>query len=89
MTIRYHAGRPLGMLLASVDLADFAEIGTSATLKPTRSGPLYFKINEASSGLSDNSGTLRVTIQQHRQPIIETFQERSGSSRDRPTNSSR
>jgi len=62
VTIRYHAGRPLGMLLASIDLRDFAEIGAAATLKPTRSGPLYFKINEATSGLADNSGTLSVSI---------------------------
>jgi len=62
VTIRYHAGRPLGMLLASVDLDEFTPIGTSAALTPKHSGPLYFKINEASGGLADNSGSLTVVV---------------------------
>ena len=64
MTIRYHAGRPLGMLLARVDLEEFAPIGTAATLTPKRNGPLYFKINESAGGLADNSGSLAVVVRE-------------------------
>jgi hypothetical protein len=62
VTIRYHAGRPLGMLLASVDLAEPLPVAFGATLSPPRGGTLYFKINEAAGGLADNSGTLSVSI---------------------------
>jgi len=64
VTIRYHAGRPLGMLLASVDLAEAKPVGAGATFTPTSSGTLYFKINEAASGLADNRGALSVTIRE-------------------------
>jgi hypothetical protein len=64
VTIRYHAGRPLGMLLASVDLDEFVPLGMATTLSPTKSGPLYFKINEAAGGLADNQGALTVAIRQ-------------------------
>jgi hypothetical protein len=62
VTIRYHAGRPLGQLLASVDLADAVTVGAGATLSPAASGTLYFKINEAAGGLADNSGGLSVSV---------------------------
>ncbi len=72
VTIRYHNGRPLGMLLGAVrsdeeptsttPLANPVPIGLSAHLKPEESGALYLSINEASSGLADNRGTLTVEI---------------------------
>jgi len=37
-------------------------IGLTADLEPTTTGTLYLKINELASDLSDNSGTLRITI---------------------------
>ncbi len=62
VTIRYHAGRPLGMLLASVELAEATPVGAGITLMPAGSGTLYFKINEAASGLADNRGSLSVSV---------------------------
>jgi hypothetical protein len=74
VTIDYHDGRPLGMLIGAIDSRDghskgtsesFAEpfgIGLRTTLKPIRSGTLYLRVNDAASGLADNRGTLNVTI---------------------------
>jgi hypothetical protein len=74
VTIDYHDGRPLGILLGAIDSRDarskgtsesFAEpfaIGLHTKLKPTRSGTLYLRVNDAASGLDDNRGTLDVTI---------------------------
>jgi hypothetical protein len=72
VTIRYHNGRPLGMLLGAVKsddepsiappLASPEAIGLATRLKPEESGTLYLSINEASSGLADNRGTLTVEI---------------------------
>lgn len=73
VTLRYFRGKPLGMLLAAVGdqagseagkpaLMEAIAIGVSTVLKPQVSGTLYFKINEPSSGLSDNSGVLTVGI---------------------------
>jgi hypothetical protein len=64
VTIRYHAGRPLGLLLASVDLGEAQPVGAGVTITPAASGTLYFKINEAASGLGDNRGAVSVTIRQ-------------------------
>src|SRR5262245_32408871 len=73
VTIHYHQGKPLGMLLAALgDLDGDAPpitplvtpqpIGLTAEIEPTTSGTLYLKINEPASGFADNSGTLSVTI---------------------------
>ena len=75
VTIRYHAGRPLGMLLAAVGdtggeagavtpLASPQGIGVKGELEAKAAGTLYLKINEAVGGLADNSGTLTVTIRE-------------------------
>jgi hypothetical protein len=72
VTIQYHAGRPLGMLLAAVKpdqgtgmspLASPQTMGRSGQIAPTSNGTLYLSINEAASGLADNAGTLEVHIQ--------------------------
>ena len=74
ITIHYHRGKPLGMLVAAVgDTKDSAEtvtplarpvpIGTLAEITPTYAGTLYLCINEAASGLADNEGTLTVKIE--------------------------
>jgi len=73
VTIHYAGGRPLGMLLAALGdwkgeqpavtpLVNPQPIGLAADIEPTTTGTLYLKINEPATGLSDNSGALRVTI---------------------------
>lgn len=74
ITIHYHRGQPLGVLLAAVSdtnppttttpLITPTSIGRQHNLTPTTTGTLYLKINEASSMLSDNIGTLTVTVQE-------------------------
>jgi len=73
VTIRYHQGRPLGVLLAAIrddDAGHMSQpllapqpIGLTARITPDKSGTLYLAINEASSGLADNQGALEVAIQ--------------------------
>ena len=70
MTIEYHDGHPLGMLLGAIDPdgetapnaeSSFAEpvgIGLQATIKPTTSGTLYLRVNDSAGQLDDNRGTL-------------------------------
>jgi hypothetical protein len=71
VTLRYHAGRPLGELLVAVRdgepqpgatpaLASAESIGVRKKFTPATSGTLYFKINDSSAELNDNQG--RVTI---------------------------
>jgi hypothetical protein len=75
VTIDYHDGRPLGILLGAIDVRDagnasesgtFAEpltIGTRAVVKPKTSGTLYLRVNDSAGKLGDNRGTLVVKIQ--------------------------
>lgn len=73
VTIRYHQGRPLGMLLAALrpdppppdEPSAFtrpAAIGLGTVLTPSRSGTLHFKVNDSSGELDDNAGSLTVEI---------------------------
>lgn len=73
ITIHYHRGRPLGMLVAAIGdtkreaetvtpLANPTPVGTLAELTPTFPGTLYLSINEAAGGLADNEGTLSVKV---------------------------
>jgi hypothetical protein len=75
ITIHYHRGQPLGMLLAGISETDPpatgpsplttpTAIGLSHNLTPTVTGTLFLKINEASSALADNTGTLRVAVRE-------------------------
>ncbi len=74
VTIEYHAGRPLGMLIGAivgqgtVDMqSGFAapiDIGLGRTITPTASGTLYLRINDSAARLDDNRGTLTVSIRQ-------------------------
>jgi hypothetical protein len=75
VTIRYAAGKPLGMLLGAIGdlaaresaitpLASPQPIGDSAELTPQATGTLYLKINEPASAQNDNTGTLTVQVQQ-------------------------
>jgi hypothetical protein len=75
VTIDYHDGRPLGILLGAIDCRDkpaaganptFANpvvIGLRTTLKPTVSGTLYLRVNDSASKLDDNGGTITVKIE--------------------------
>jgi hypothetical protein len=71
VTIRYHAGRPLGRLQAAVRpdeeeasaaLLDPIDIGLGAKLKPEKTGALYLKINDSPGELADNEGEARVVV---------------------------
>lgn len=73
VTIEYWRGRPLGMLLGAVAPADERDseltplvkdsaVGAHAEWTCTDSGTLYFRVNEASSGLKDNRGQVTVVI---------------------------
>lgn len=67
VTLDYHAGRPLGELLATVDAGAEAfvtpkPIGLAADYTPPATGTLYLRVNDAPNALADNEGELRVTI---------------------------
>jgi hypothetical protein len=73
VTIRYYHGRPLGVLLASIE-PDSLPVGTpppmltpevvglGTTLTAPRTGTLYFRVNDSYGELGDNSGSLTVTV---------------------------
>lgn len=68
VTLQYHAGRPLGMLLgawretkANRFSAAFP-IGPASTLKPPTDAVLYLRVNDSPAKLSDNRGTLDASI---------------------------
>jgi hypothetical protein len=69
VTIEYHDGRPLGMLLGAIDgrngvttLARPFGIGLGNTVTPKSTGTLYLRVNDSAGRLHDNRGTLTVTI---------------------------
>ncbi|HWB13474.1 MAG TPA: hypothetical protein VG826_29890 [Pirellulales bacterium] len=70
VTIRYLRGRPLGVLLAMVVPDDVAAegwpepvpIGVASTLSANAPGLLYFKVNDYPAELSDNAGSVDVTV---------------------------
>ncbi len=75
VTIEYHDGRPLGMLLgAIVGAGDSAHntfgeptgIGSQATIEPASSGTLYLRVNDSPAALHDNRGTLSLKIEMAR-----------------------
>jgi hypothetical protein len=73
ITIRYHQGRPLGMLLAAVRpdagplrstaLLEPRPLGLQVEWVPERSGELFLRINEPAGQLGDNQGSLQVEVQ--------------------------
>jgi hypothetical protein len=73
VTIRYHHGQPLGILLAAVRSDEPPANGASGLIKPivvgldktlvvNRPGTLYLRINDSAGRLDDNSGSARVEI---------------------------
>lgn len=74
VTLRYHRGRPLGLLLAAVRDDSQPLAGLSPLVKPQAvglkrrwvepgGGTLYLKINESAADLHDNRGEITVHIQ--------------------------
>ena len=74
ITIHYHRGKPLGMVLAAIGdvklekdqitlLANPTAAGTLAEITPMLAGTLYFSINEGAGGLEDNEGSVNVKIE--------------------------
>jgi len=73
VTLRYHKGQPLGMLLAAIRpditplgkvtaLATPDEIGLGRRAVMERTGTLYLRINDAPGELADNQGEVIVEI---------------------------
>jgi len=69
VTIRYHQGRPLGLLLGATlseqkkgDFHSFP-IGDITTWTAPETGTLFLRINDAASQLRDNSGTVAVKVE--------------------------
>lgn len=81
VTLDYHAGAPLGMLLAAIDARDAPaakptanptggflrplRIGRAQSFTPRVSGTLYLRVNDSPAQLGDNQGELRVRIAGH------------------------
>ncbi len=82
ITLEYHAGEPLGKLLAVVDDRPVARreppppatsrflhpepIGLSATITPQKTGVLYLRLNDSPAGGGDNRGAASVSIRRVR-----------------------
>ncbi|MEM8681656.1 MAG: hypothetical protein AAGF97_20095, partial [Planctomycetota bacterium] len=74
ITLRYYAGRPLGMLMGTIRLDDPGlgvarlgrpiSIGLRRRIEPVESGTLYLKVNDHPAELEDNLGTLTVRIEE-------------------------
>jgi hypothetical protein len=71
VTIEYHDGHPLGMLLGAIDarsgdatLARPFEVGLGTNVTPKVSGTLYLRVNDSAGRLYDNRGALTVTVQE-------------------------
>ena len=74
ITLHYHRSLPLGILLAAVEndgpgneatsLLKPQMIGLANQINSPTGGGLFLKINEAPSGLADNSGSLQISIRE-------------------------
>jgi hypothetical protein len=75
VTLEYEQGEPLGKLLLAIVAPISKEakntikltplpIGAGGRIKVEEAGELFFRINEKSGGLADNSGTLNVVVGQ-------------------------
>ena len=69
VTLRYHDGQPLGMLLGVLrsqqNPGEFAKpipLGLQATVTPSEDAVLYLRVNDSPAELSDNQGMLEVRI---------------------------
>jgi hypothetical protein len=74
VSIRYHAGQPVGKLVATIRSQTLSEtspyttmltvlpIGREARLTPRITGTLYFRVNDFWNELADNSGSVHVNV---------------------------
>jgi hypothetical protein len=75
VTIEYHDGHPLGMLLGAIvpvetspagdrdtGFAHPLSIGLGTRITPSASGTLYLRVNDSAARLGDNRGGLTITI---------------------------
>lgn len=72
VTLDYYRGEPLGKLMMTLAVAhdkeqfsqpiEIISVGDQLKYTAKQAGELHFRVNESSGGLSDNSGTLTVTI---------------------------
>ncbi|WP_146445367.1 hypothetical protein [Botrimarina colliarenosi] len=67
ITLDYHAGRPLGELLATVDAGPGAfieptPIGLAADYTPPAAGTLYLRVNDAPDALAENEGEVTAVV---------------------------
>jgi len=75
VTIHYHDGAPLGLLVGALrDPSGLAEggvtpllqpqrIGVQRDITPRRDGVLYLRINESAASLKDNQGQLQIQVE--------------------------
>ncbi len=76
ISIRYHAGLPLGTLVASIrrdallekspytTMLEVLPVGREALLKPHVTGTLYFRVNDFWNELADNTGGYQVSVKE-------------------------
>jgi hypothetical protein len=76
ISFRYHAGRPVGMLVAVIRSAELRDeqphttmlqvlpAGRECLLTPKLTGTLYFRVNDFWNELTDNTGSYQVTIKE-------------------------
>ena len=74
ITFRYFDGRPIGMLIGCIrteeeqvpgtaeSMLEVIPIGCRLTFRPTVSGTLYLRVNDAWNSLDDNRGQVRLTV---------------------------
>ncbi len=74
ISIRYHGGLPLGMLVASLhtpqlrdqppytSMLDVLPVGRECLITPRVTGILYFRVNDFWNELADNTGSYQVTV---------------------------
>lgn len=58
----HHAGRLIGIVLNDHTLSEPFALGTSGTWRPTTSGNLYLRCEDAWNELADNTGQMKVTF---------------------------
>jgi hypothetical protein len=76
ISFRYHAGRPVGTLVAVIRGTELREapphttmlevlpVGRECLLTPRITGTLYFRVNDFWNELADNTGSYQVTVRQ-------------------------
>lgn len=76
ITFRYHNGRPLGQLLATVrppnsdgnearePMLEVKPLGNKTVFEPSRSGTLYLRLNDHPAELADNRGAMAIDVRE-------------------------